>query len=87
VVRFLVSSSLFDVPGRLRMVPVMANGQSAFAVYLREPGGAYHAYALTVPTVTTTGIARVVTFFNPGQFGSFGLPPICDADVAGPPPA
>jgi RNA polymerase sigma-70 factor, ECF subfamily len=87
VVRFLVSSSLFDVPGRLRMVPVMANGQSAFAVYLREPGGAYHAYALTVPTVSTTGIARVVTFFNPGQFGSFGLPPICDADVAGPPPA
>jgi len=31
-------------------------------------------YAVTVPTVTTTGIARIVTFFNPALFTSFGLP-------------
>jgi RNA polymerase sigma-70 factor (ECF subfamily) len=79
VTRFLASSPVFDAPGRLRMVPVTANGQPAFAAYLREPGGAYHAYAVTVPTVTTTGIARIVTFFNPGLFGSFGLPPEYDA--------
>jgi hypothetical protein len=29
---------------------------------------------VTVPTVTATGIARIVTFFNPGLFRSFGLP-------------
>ena len=46
----------------------------AFAVYQREPGGAYLAHAVLVLTVTRTGIARIVSFQNPGLFGSFGLP-------------
>jgi RNA polymerase sigma-70 factor (ECF subfamily) len=74
VARF-VASHLLTVPGRLRLVPVMANGQPAFAVYQREPGGGYHAHAVLVLTVTRTGIARIVSFQNPGLFGSFGLPP------------
>jgi RNA polymerase sigma-70 factor, ECF subfamily len=74
VARFFAASPPFAEPGRLRLVPVGANGQPAFAVYQRDEGGAYHAYAVTVPTVTRTGIARIVTFFNPGLFGSFGLP-------------
>lgn len=61
-------------PGRLQLVPVMANGQPAFAVYQREPGGAYHAHAVLVLTLTTTGIARIVAFLSPDLFGSFGLP-------------
>src|SRR5580658_3572468 len=35
-----VASHLLIEPGGLRLVPVMANGQPAFAVYQREPGGA-----------------------------------------------
>ena len=58
----------------MRLVPVMANGQPAFAVYQLEPGGAYHAHAVLVPTVTRRGIARMVSFVNPGLFRSFGLP-------------
>jgi hypothetical protein len=27
-----------------------------------------------VPTVTPTGIARIIAFQNPGLFASFGLP-------------
>jgi RNA polymerase sigma-70 factor (ECF subfamily) len=77
---------LLTEPGRLRLVPVMANGQPAFAVYQREPGGAYHAHAVLVPTVTATGIARIVSFLSPGLFGSFGLPPEHRA-AAGPPAA
>jgi len=73
VVRF-IASHFFTETGRLRLVPVAANGQPAFAVYRREPGGAYHAHALQVPTVTTTGIARIVVFQNPALLGSFGLP-------------
>jgi RNA polymerase sigma-70 factor, ECF subfamily len=87
VARFFAASPPFAEPGRLRLVAVMANGQPAFAAYQREPGGAYHAYAVTVPTVATTGIARIVTFFNPGLFASFGLPPEYGAAAAGPAPA
>ena len=61
-------------PGGLRLVPVTANGERAFAVYRREPGRVYHAHAMLVPTVTATGIARIVAFQDPGLFRSFGLP-------------
>ena len=74
VARF-VASHLLIGPGLLRLVPVTANGQPAFAVYQREPGGEYHAHAVLVLTVTRTGIARIVSFQNPGLFASFGLPP------------
>jgi RNA polymerase sigma-70 factor (ECF subfamily) len=62
-------------PGDWRMVPVAANGQPAAAAYLRGAGGVYRAYGIVVLTVTTTGIARIVVFGDPGLFGAFGLPP------------
>jgi RNA polymerase sigma-70 factor (ECF subfamily) len=73
VARF-AGSHLLTGPGQLRLVPVTANGQPAFAVYQRAPAGAYHAHAVLVLTVTQTGIARIVSFRNPDLFGSFGLP-------------
>ena len=42
---------------------------------------------MTVPAVTTTGIARITTFLSPGLFGSFGLPQEYRAAAAGPVPA
>ena len=83
VARFVASHFLTE-PGRLKVVPVTANGQPAVAVYQREPGGQYHAHAVLVLTVATTGIARIVSFQNPGLFGSFGLPE--DYHPAGPMP-
>jgi RNA polymerase sigma-70 factor (ECF subfamily) len=83
VARFLAAAPVFAAPGRLRLVPVRANGQPAFAAYQREPDGAYRAYAITVPTVTATGIARIVTFFDPDLFGPFGLPATTPGDPAG----
>jgi RNA polymerase sigma-70 factor (ECF subfamily) len=80
-----VASHLLTEPGRLRLVRVMANGQPAFAVYQREPGGGHHAHAVLVLTVTRTGITRIVSFQNPGLFGSFGLP--LEYRAAGPTPA
>ena len=73
VVRF-VAAQLFTEPGGLLPVPVTANGQPAFAVYRREPGGGYHAHAVLVLTVTRAGIGRIVSFQDRGLFGSFGLP-------------
>ena len=79
VARF-AGSHLLTGPGQLRLVPVMTNGQPAFAVYRREASGAFHAHALQVPAVTATGIARIVVFTNPDLFGSFGLPQVAAAN-------
>jgi RNA polymerase sigma-70 factor, ECF subfamily len=70
-----VGSQLLTAPGDLRLVPVTANGQAAFAVYQRDERGVYQAHALEVLTLTATGIARIVAFTDPGRFTSFGLPP------------
>jgi RNA polymerase sigma-70 factor, ECF subfamily len=77
VTRFL-ATQVFAVLGRLRMVPVMANGQPAFAVYWREPDGAHHAHEVLVPMVTATGIARIIVFLDPGLVTAFGLPQVLD---------
>ena len=68
------AAQLLTEPGALRLVPVTANGQPAFAVYRRDSGTAYHAHAVQVLTVTATGIVRIVAFTDPGLFTSFGLP-------------
>jgi RNA polymerase sigma-70 factor (ECF subfamily) len=59
---------------RFRLVPVMTNGQPAFAAYTREGNGSYHAHEVLVPTLSKTGIARIVVFLNPDLFEMFGLP-------------
>ncbi len=71
----VIAEHFLTEPGGLRLVPVLANGQGAFAVYQRDPGGAYHAHAMLVPALTPAGIARIVAFQDPGLFGLFGLPP------------
>jgi RNA polymerase sigma-70 factor, ECF subfamily len=70
----VVAVHLLTGPGEHRLVGITANGEPAFAVYQREPGGAHRAHALLVPTVTATGIARMVAFQDQGLFASFGLP-------------
>ena len=69
-----VGSQLLTAPGDLRLVPVTANGQPAFAVYQRDERGVYHAHALEVLTLARGGIARIVAFADPARFPSFGLP-------------
>jgi RNA polymerase sigma-70 factor, ECF subfamily len=73
VTRFM-ASRVFARFGQFRMVPVMANGQPAFAAYTRGDDGAHHAHEVLVPTVTKTGIARIVVFLEPGLVPMFGLP-------------
>jgi RNA polymerase sigma-70 factor (ECF subfamily) len=82
VARFFALRTL-DMPGRFRMVPVEANGQPSFAAYQRGRDGLYRAHAVLVLTVTTTGIARIVIFLDPGLFRVFDLPPEHAAAAAG----
>ncbi len=77
-----IASYLLTEPGGVRLVPVAANGQPAFAVYRREADGAYHAHAMQVPTVTATGIAHIVAFQDTGLFATFGLPLVHGAAVS-----
>src|ERR1019366_723043 len=69
-----IAAHFLTEPAGLRLVPVTANGERAFAVYRREPGRVYHAHAVLVPMVTATGIGRIIAFQDTGLFGSFGLP-------------
>jgi RNA polymerase sigma-70 factor, ECF subfamily len=69
-----IAAHFLTEPGGLRLVPVLANGERVFAVYRRDPDRSYHAHAMLVPTVTATGIARIIAFQDTGLFGSFGLP-------------
>jgi RNA polymerase sigma-70 factor (ECF subfamily) len=71
-------------PGEWRMIPTSANGQPAAAAYRRGGDGTYGAYGIVVLTVTTTGIAQIVVFGDPGLFPAFGLPPIQPAAAAAP---
>ena len=73
VARFMRSHVLTE-PGRFAMVPTGANGQHAFAAYLREPDGRFMAHAIQVLTVDAGKLARIVSFNDGGLFGSFGLP-------------
>ena len=73
VSRFL-GTQVLRQPGDFTMVPVAANGQPAFACYLRGL-----AHAIQVLTVTDAGIAHIVTFQQPELFAAFGLPPVLPA--------
>ena len=57
VARFVAAHFLTE-PGGLRLVPVAANGERAFAVYQRQPAGTYRAHALLAVTVNGTDVSR-----------------------------
>ena len=61
-------------PGDMRMVRADANGQPAFALYMRDLDGVHRAFQLQVLTLTSSGVAHVGCFFDTGLFASFGLP-------------
>jgi RNA polymerase sigma-70 factor (ECF subfamily) len=71
--RFLAAHVLAE-PGRFRLTGTAANCQPALAAYLRERDGVYRAHGIQVLTVTAAGVARIVSFNQPGLFPAFGLP-------------
>jgi RNA polymerase sigma-70 factor, ECF subfamily len=61
-------------PGRFRMIPVAANGQPAFAAYMRGNDGVHHVHAVQVLTITPSGLSRVASFNDSSLFAAFSLP-------------
>jgi RNA polymerase sigma-70 factor (ECF subfamily) len=59
---------------QFRLLPTRANGQPAFAVYMRDPhGGISHAFGLLVIGVRDGRISTITRFEN-GVYAAFGLP-------------
>jgi RNA polymerase sigma-70 factor, ECF subfamily len=74
VVASVIAVNLLAGPGGLRLLPVTANEQDAFAVYQRGTDGHYRAHAIIVLALAPAGIARMTAFQRPGLFARFGLP-------------
>ncbi|PSK95420.1 RNA polymerase ECF family sigma subunit [Murinocardiopsis flavida] len=70
----LISTQCPAGPGDLRMIPLTANGQPAFAVYLRSDDHVFRAFQLQVLTATPAEVTHVTTFFDVTLFPKFGLP-------------
>jgi Sigma-70 region 2/SnoaL-like domain len=68
-----LASTLCRTAGRTRLVPAAANGQPAFAAYLRDADGGFRAHAVIVLTLTGALITRIVIFLEPALFRLFGL--------------
>jgi hypothetical protein len=63
-----------------RLVPTRANGQPAFALYLRDPHAPIvRAHSLVVLTLEAEGIAHITRFGDLSLFAHFGLPRSLDA--------
>jgi RNA polymerase sigma-70 factor (ECF subfamily) len=61
-------------PGDMRLIPIRANGQPAFGLYMRGEDGGYRAFNLPVLTMTDEGISHVASFFDVSLFATFDLP-------------
>jgi RNA polymerase sigma-70 factor (ECF subfamily) len=58
-------------PGDWRMLATAANGQPAAVAYTRGQDGRYQPYGVCVLTVTEQGIARILSFADPGLVSWF----------------
>jgi RNA polymerase sigma-70 factor (ECF subfamily) len=70
------------------MVPLRANGQHGFALYMRDPAtNAHRAFQIQVLTLSAAGVAHAVVFFDLTLFDMFGLPQLLsDLRDSQPPP-
>jgi RNA polymerase sigma-70 factor (ECF subfamily) len=73
--RFLSTVPANGALDRFRLVPTRANGQPAFACYLRDPHTPIaHAYGLMVLTLAGDHIVAITGFPDTSVFRAFGLP-------------
>jgi RNA polymerase sigma-70 factor, ECF subfamily len=64
-----------EAPGDQVLIPVEANGQPGFALYMRDKlTGQHRAFQIQVLTLTAAGIAHATVFFDLSLFDAFGLP-------------
>ncbi|BBX47492.1 sigma-70 family RNA polymerase sigma factor SigG [Mycobacterium cookii] len=62
-----------ESPGDMRLIPMIANGQPAAAMYMRD-GDGHVPFQLHVLDMHAHGVSRVVAFLDTSLFAKFGLP-------------
>jgi RNA polymerase sigma-70 factor (ECF subfamily) len=62
-----------ESPGDMRLIPLVANGQPAAAMYMRA-GGVHLPFQLHVLDMRADGVSHVVAFLDGTLFEKFGLP-------------
>lgn len=62
-------------PGQVRMRPIRANRQPAFATYLRTSDGTYLANSIHLLTIHQCQVQTIIAFLGPTLFALFDLPP------------
>lgn len=73
--RLIRSACPAEGPGDQVLVPVRANGQPGFALYMRDPVTQTHrAFQIQVLTLTGAGVVHAAVFFDLSLFDVFGLP-------------
>jgi RNA polymerase sigma-70 factor (ECF subfamily) len=73
--RLIRSACPAEAAGDQVMVPLLANGQPGFALYMRDPvTRAHRAFQIQVLTLTAAGVVHAVAFFDLTLFDVFGLP-------------
>ena len=66
-------------PGDQRMVPVMANGQPTYGLYMRDDDGVHRAFQIQQLEIRDGRVAHVVCYFDTSLFARFGLPDVLPA--------
>jgi RNA polymerase sigma-70 factor (ECF subfamily) len=76
--RHVAAHSPASGPGDLALVPTAANGQPAFALYMRGGDGVHRAFGIQVlePAPGGEAVAHAVMFFDTTLFRYFGLPAV-----------
>jgi RNA polymerase sigma-70 factor (ECF subfamily) len=63
-------------PHDMPMLATSANGQPAFGLYMRGPGGEFTPFHLQVLTIADGAVSHVGAFFDHHLFETFGLPAV-----------
>lgn len=71
-------------PDDQRMVPIRANGQQAFGLYMRGADGVHRAFQIQQLEIREGQVAHVVAYFDTSLFARFGLPEVLPVGWTGP---
>jgi len=67
-------------PEDQRMIPVMANGQPAFGLYMRDADGVHRPFQIQQLEIRGGKVTHVVAYFDRSLFEKFGLPEVYPAE-------